>query len=216
MTEQTAALPPAQARVAVPFDTMVKNLFKTEGYYVEHQTLVHAAIGVLGETVELFAATERTNAVEEMGDLEFYFEAALQTVQRMIEPGVDARLVVDDIQNARGYTLSENEATSLLMQCANDLLDHAKKLWVYGKPVDRQVLSILVGNIGHGRWALRNLMNLKNISHAEVVLENQMKLGKRYPQGVYADADAQARADKPAEQQVLFTASNDSEGGTTD
>ena len=57
-----------------PYSQMVMNLFKPmDGV---GSKMMHAAIGMAGESAELRTATGRKNLLEECGDIEFYMEAA--------------------------------------------------------------------------------------------------------------------------------------------
>ena len=76
---------------------------------------------------------------------------------------------------------------------AGEILDTVKKTWVYGKPVDRENLIEELGDIEFYLQALRDLVDVRR---EEVLAANVAKLTKRYPDGVYTDEHAIARADK--------------------
>lgn len=73
-----------------PYPDMVRALFKTTGMNNEADAMMHAAIGVAGEAGELLDAVKKVwaygkpldvpNALEELGDLEFYMEALRQHI----------------------------------------------------------------------------------------------------------------------------------------
>lgn len=73
-----------------------------------------------------------------------------------------------------------------------EVLDAAKKLWVYSKPLD---LGNVIEELGDIEFYMQAMRSLLGISRNEVLAANMAKLNKRYPQG-YTDAAAQARADK--------------------
>ena len=72
---------------------------------------------------------------------------------------------------------------------AGELLDAVKKLWVYGKPLDRQNAIEELGDIEFYAAALRGLLD---VSREEVIAQNVAKLTKRYPTQ-YTDELAIAR-----------------------
>lgn len=73
-----------------PYPDTVRALFKTAGMNNEADAMMHAAIGVAGEAGELLDAVKKVwaygkpldvpNALEELGDLEFYMEALRQHI----------------------------------------------------------------------------------------------------------------------------------------
>lgn len=73
-----------------PYPDMVRCLFKTTGMNEQAEAILHAAIGVAGEAGELLDAVKKVwaygkpldlpNAIEELGDLEFYMEALRQHI----------------------------------------------------------------------------------------------------------------------------------------
>lgn len=76
---------------------------------------------------------------------------------------------------------------------AGELLDAIKKHWVYNKPLDAaNVLEELGDMFFYAQW----ILNAFGWTWADVRMANRMKLAKRYPDGVYTDAHAQARLDK--------------------
>lgn len=70
------------------FGQMVNKLFKRTGFNFDCDGIMHAAVGIAGEAGELLDAIkkgwaygkpiDRTNVIEELGDLEFYMEALRQ------------------------------------------------------------------------------------------------------------------------------------------
>lgn len=74
-----------------------------------------------------------------------------------------------------------------------ELLDAAKKAWVYNKPLDR---DNMVEELGDMFFYTVKAMRMLGVNLNDVIKKNQAKLAKRYPQGVYSDQHAQARLDK--------------------
>jgi NTP pyrophosphatase (non-canonical NTP hydrolase) len=76
---------------------------------------------------------------------------------------------------------------------AGELADAIKKAWVYGKPLDR---DNVIEELGDLRFYMQALQLLLGITDAEVIGHNSAKLEARYPDGVYSNQAAIARADK--------------------
>lgn len=77
---------------------------------------------------------------------------------------------------------------------AGEVLDQAKKVWVYNKPLDRENM---VEELGDAFYYLTGLMILLGIELKDVIEANMAKLRKRYPEG-YSDQAAIERKDKVA------------------
>jgi hypothetical protein len=186
-----------------PFDEMVSILFKSSGYHDPAMGLVHATIGVMGEVIELGNYTNEGNFIEEAGDLEFYLEAAAQQIIQIAQPThQDLQMVLQDGINLFVDTPVppaeiKGHAWSMAI-CASDLLDLSKKIWVYKKNPDEMVIDML-GLVAFLRARLLHLYRMKGIDRTLVIVSNQEKLGKRYPDGVYSDSHAQSRLDKEGE-----------------
>lgn len=182
---------PTRTLVAVPYDQMVRNLFKPMGNQVT--SVLHAAVGIAGEVAELAVANSIENVVEEMGDVEFYIEAAFQATGGRNFP----ELIVE------GHDMSHHQVlgtvTTALTVTAGRLLDLTKKTWVYDKPLNLDAVRYELLRLELMLGCLRDLVGVRR---PDVLRSNQAKLGKRYPEGVYTDAAAQERADKPGESDV--------------
>jgi hypothetical protein len=179
-----------------PYSEMVESLFKREGYFDPAQPLVHAAMGVLGEVVELCYSADQENSIEELGDLEFYIEAALQELE-ILDGGYGSTARIE----FHGFILAHNtsgivEETETLTY-ANEFFDLCKKVWIYRKPI-QEVREKMLSSLALLQCCLLETMDALGTDQEQVRAANQAKLAKRYPNGVYADAAAQARADKPA------------------
>lgn len=149
---------------------------------------LHCAVGIIGELVEMCQAPDRANFKEEMGDAGFYREALSQ---------------VFDKENLRfgvtGYWRApQGQLLSDLLHHAGSLLDLAKKVWVYNKPLDLDLSHAISLHVGVYDQLMEQLREHIGTSAAEIISENISKLLKRYPTG-YSDAAAQARADKQEE-----------------
>jgi hypothetical protein len=145
---------------------------------------LHMAVGVSGEVAELLTAVvndDRDNCLEELGDIEFYFEGLCQ--------GANALIVHEVIDPS---TLTADPLTDVLIQAGN-MLDIAKKIAVYN---DRSKWPELTVEMQRFRNAIDKFYAAAEFTHAEALAANINKLGKRYQDFNYSDAAAKARADK--------------------
>jgi NTP pyrophosphatase (non-canonical NTP hydrolase) len=76
---------------------------------------------------------------------------------------------------------------------AGELADAIKKHIIYGKVLDR---GNVIEELGDVRFFLQAIQNVLNISEAEVLQHNAVKLSQRYKSMTYTDEAAIARADK--------------------
>lgn len=158
--------------------------------------LLHMAVGIVGEVAELASpiyqinidvGKERENLIEEFGDLEFYVEGFRAEIEAPITQ-------VEISPEASDDTPEEAKATFIrLVIEAGNLLDAVKKVAIYNKPMDRDLLE--------HRWSmvaleLRRLEKHLRVPHRAALEANYAKLGKRYENHVYSDQQAQDRADK--------------------
>jgi NTP pyrophosphatase (non-canonical NTP hydrolase) len=74
-----------------------------------------------------------------------------------------------------------------------EVLDFAKKVWVYGKELD---VSALIKELGDSRFYYQAILNWLGITDEMVMAQNVKKLRARYSEGKYSDAQAIAQADK--------------------
>lgn len=144
--------------------------------------LIHAAVGLVGEVLEFEEATTRAHQVEELGDCEFYLHAGYQVLNLVAPIGARTTFL------GRPRFILHIQ----LLEEAEKLLDQAKKVWVYGKPIgNRDVLT----RLDRTRDALDAIYQFYGFSWQEILDANVVKLRKRYPTG-YSDAEALARKDK--------------------
>jgi phosphoribosyl-ATP pyrophosphohydrolase len=178
-----------QKRPTESYPDMVARLFKKFENPV--MDLLHGAVGCAGETGEIMLALENNNEknlIEELGDFRFYMQAIMNTF------GWD-RAAFEEIN-----VNDSLDPFAELLVAATDVLDQAKKSWVYGRAIDEVGLHNFVGKMFNAYLELCNNMDLfdDNIQAA-----NMYKLSTgptaRYPLG-YSDAAAIARADKVAEE----------------
>lgn len=162
------------------YPTFVETLFKEMGS--DSATLIHAGVGIVGEVGEYSIAcgrNDRTNALEELGDVAFYTQKIMNRFGWAWE---------------EYYAQEESPSHASIFTAACDVLDLLKKYWVYERPLEQDVFyRVFVVYLNYFKRAMHSW----GFTLEEVKLANMKKLAKRYPNG-YTDAAARARADKPA------------------
>lgn len=150
--------------------------------------IVHAAMGLLGECVELQGAKwDWKNRVEETGDLEFYTEHAMQVLAKWeIEQTHGTEVGREEARNM------ERDPTFWITHWCGEFHNAAKKVAIHNKPVGGLGFYNALVRI---RICLFFLANQMGMTRDDMQGENRKKLELRYPTG-YSDAAAQARADK--------------------
>lgn len=202
MTEEVQDVQQEQEQETFPvdFSNMVRTLFKTQGMHQYADGVMHAAIGISGEVGEIFEAhmedvINMDNLKEEFGDLEFYMVALCQAAD-ITEDNIGAYVEMLLMQNpGRQYSLVA------LIKHSSDLLDSAKRCWVYGKTIEEMRPKLLEG-LAHLILATDQMYNAAGFKVEDIYYENQVKLiGKkgRFRNMVYSDAEARDRADKQEE-----------------
>lgn len=165
----------------LPYATMVKNLFKhTDNPAAD---LMHAAIGIAGEVGELLEACTPGNLQEELGDLEFYVEAAFQELAKLRSPA----------PRPGPRAICFHSLDTQLVIFSARLLDVAKKAWVYGAALDVDAAYTALNCIDDALDAHAKMLGM---DRDYLRRGNQWKLAKRFPEGVYSGLAAQQRADK--------------------
>lgn len=167
------------AKLAKPGKEIVSNMTAEEAH------LIHMAVGIAGETLELleaFLEDDRDKVLEELGDLEFYIEGLSQgagmllLTPEIIDPGV----------------ISEDPLPGLLVQ-SGKVLDTTKKL-VFNKNAKKW--DQLIIDMQNLRTALDTFYTLAEFTHQQALDHNIGKLGTRYKDFEYSDTAAQKRIDK--------------------
>ena len=161
--------------------------------------LWHAATGIAGETTEVLEAAikteatktgDRPNMVEELGDLEFYAE------QLRTNRGITRDEVIACEDGAHYFSADPTAAAACLAVSGGVLLDLAKRVAIYRKPVVKQDF---VAALAYFEACLRILRDIHLISREETLEGNIAKLTIRYGK-TYSDTAAVARADKQEDQ----------------
>jgi hypothetical protein len=147
------------------------------------------ATGLCTEAAELWAgvsASDTHNILEELGDIEFYFEGLRQGV----DCGQSAYFPRSIPQELREQSLEQ--ALYALNQACADALDLAKRFAVYAKPLDREGMRAAMLRIA----ASLRVIYSYGPTREQVLAANEEKLSRRYPSGDYSNGQALARQDK--------------------
>lgn len=152
--------------------------------------LVHAGMGLLGECIEYREAVLPSHILEELGDLEFYYEHAWQACSR-------ASLIKNISVSRDEFRTLERDPEHWITHWSARFHDSAKKGFIYNKALDGLEFPDCLVRIQLCLYALANRVSL---TREQVQEHNKSKLEQRYPQG-YSDQAAQARADKLLETQ---------------
>jgi hypothetical protein len=185
----------SEATTRPSFQAMVANLFKKMPGH--GAPMMHAAIGIAGESGELREVTDRKNFFEEAGDTEFYIEAAWQSITQGDRLTYTAAFVQNILPTVQTVTLGDVLDDIHVISC--HILDAAKKVWVHE---DGNRDHIIAPRLCQLEYRMRKAYELMGINRQDVLDANQDKLlgtkdqPGRYESGTYSDAQALARADK--------------------
>lgn len=152
--------------------------------------ILHACVGICGEVIEFrncqFADHER----EELGDIVFYIKHLREAFARW-------GFLLTKVPH---LAVTRAIGDELLLKSAGELLDLAKKCWVY-KTDPMTLMGKFSTSLTYLEDAFEYTLRSRGYELSEVEQANQFKLSTgpnaRYPLG-YSDAAANARADKPA------------------
>jgi len=154
---------------------------------------LHMALGLSGESAELLEALledelDEENFLEEMGDLEFYYEGLRQGVVAAIP---DFKVP----ESPESIPTASPESGIVLTILAGTILDLVKRNAIYRKELDSSNLANAMAGL---RAAMTLLYKNEAFTQAQGLEANIKKLGKRYEGLRYSDSAAQDRADKSA------------------
>ncbi len=177
--------------MTITYSEMVAKLAKPGVYIMNSLTadeahLLHMAVGISGEVAEVLTAIvndDRDNCLEELGDIEFYFEGLCQGLG-----GAIAHTVVDMA------TIKTDPFTDVVIQAGN-VLDITKKISVY-KADKKMQLHIEAQRLRH---SLDKFYAACEFTVEQAKEANMAKLATRYEGFEYSNEAAQARKDKAGE-----------------
>lgn len=185
------------------YSHMVRTLFKTEGMHHNNDALLHAAIGLSGEVGELMMGITKQddkNINEELGDIEFYLEALIQQVGIPADE-LEPLLNNYSVSRAAGVRVLEPKTlVDILVVQGCNILDLAKKCWVYGHTMQNEEIRVrMVTAIAMYMSTLEALYSSLGKSSTVIQQANWEKLAGpngRFRGIVYSDEAARQRADK--------------------
>ena len=152
--------------------------------------LLHSAIGIMGEVVELLESDEPHKRVEEMGDILFYHDSLLIWQETYSPPLAHfdehwhiPAIFCEDLAYIERSLLTHSAA----------LLDLAKKVWAYGQTPRYFEIET------HRNWFLSIFQGYGSslrIPMEEILENNWQKLSKRYPNHTFTTQASIDRADE--------------------
>jgi len=180
----------------VGYSGFVRALYNRTGDLSKDFT--HAVLGLVTESHEYLTATDRVNAVEEVGDLTFYREA-LEQVLNDLSPinHAEADKAYGEIMDE----LSKQTSTVNLTEMHTEWLDLAKRWVGYGK-APTMPTSLLIAEATAMLTVTIPVGLLEDEDTGKVIITNVEKLLKRY-NGMQFDSDRAVNRDIPAERKVL-------------
>ena len=141
--------------------------------------MLHMALLLQGELLELTLSTDRDNTVEELGDMLFAITAIAE------HSGVELEFL-SEVGGLPEKTLQA------MVTVVEELCSQIKKVAIYRKPISEDWPGI----VQHCYKCLCNLCISFDTDLKEIREANIAKLSKRYSGGKYSNEAAQARADK--------------------
>jgi hypothetical protein len=196
--------------LTVSYPDFVRKLFNRSDD--PSKDFTHAILGIKTEIHEYLHATDRINAIEELGDLAFYVEAMRQVINDyLVEGGYDTiheldieREMKTDLAILATFeprTAKFEELSTLL----NDLLDDAKRWVGYGREPD-SLPAVFLSAAGAAAFAQSlGILSETPTEPDHIKAVNMAKLLKRYPGGDYDQFRALQR-DLDGERETLEAA----------
>lgn len=152
--------------------------------------LLHAAVGLLGEWLELEQASTFDEELGELGDVLYYFVLAEQWFFLKHLDYKPSYLSL--LEDAFGSSLDVSSTLRQGRWSLNSLLNYAKKHWAYGQPPAHDGIAVeLVGFLSH----YSRYLGAARITLDQVIQHNVEKLTKRYPAGRFTSEHSQLRLD---------------------
>ena len=183
---------------SIPYYAFVKKLFNRTGD--PSKDFAHAILGIVTEIHEYRNATDKVNAIEELGDIQFYLMALLQVIED--HAGLSPPFADSDGIPALFEAADRVGAACLIAETCNTLLDDAKRWIGYGKEpksldeVFRTVFELVFFVSRTGFYPVNDT------DTDRILLVNMAKLLKRYPGGEFSAYHAVVR-DLEGERAVL-------------
>lgn len=174
----------------ITYSEMVRRLAKSGQSIVGSLSPVkahvwHMSSCLMGEVGEIFESSNDANILEELGDLEFYFEGLRSGVGFTIEQIEDMRSQIVPGKYPSNFALVVYSA---------GIFDSCKKWIIYEKDIDKDILLKMMASF---QLYLVTFAAQYNLSRQQIQDANMLKLSKRYGSDFsYSNQKAQERADK--------------------
>lgn len=160
--------------------------------------LIHMALGLSGEALELVLHTDQENLKEELGDLMFYVTGTMILISERLKSAI--HLHVDTpymIEEAIGF--GTTEPITSLIKCIEKATDLCKKVVFYRqetiKNSSQLVIDAIWGNLREILYRMEGQIPLVDLMN-----HNSQKLAKganaRYKGGKFTEQEAAERRDK--------------------
>ena len=148
--------------------------------------MMHMAMGLSSELLELLTSESKENEKEEVGDMFWYLACLAEKLALNLEEPV-----IKTMEQSSFNEQYDNITVDLVKNCEK-LISNIKKNTIYSKEVSIDLYQELIENIFQNLYDLCENIGY-NVNH--VMNENIEKLKKRYPEK-YTDSAAIERADK--------------------
>lgn len=152
----------------------VKSVESTS-WHQPNERLLHAAMGLVTETGELFELESEEHELEELGDICWYLALAYDVLD--MDWGID--LTIDD--EVEMLLRGDNPLESLSIY-SSELLDMVKKQIFYGKPINTLAAQSAVAAMRIALIVGTNGNDASPYTFQQVLDANVRKLKKRYPE----------------------------------
>lgn len=150
-----------------------------------NERMFHSIVGLATEVAEMLNATDTVNMLEECGDAYWYIAIYESTI-----PGT--------IEVTGGYEFPLEQSLDMVRKESDLMLDHVKKVMMYGKPFDHQMVNTSMNQLILG---LNSLVRSCDGDIGEVWGTNIAKLQARYPEK-FTEQNAEIR-DLETERAIL-------------
>jgi len=158
----------------------VKSVESTSWHEPNHR-LLHAAMGLVTETGELFELESEEHELEELGDICWYLALAYDVLGLVWDENYDREI---DVQ----WMLRGNNPLESLAIYSSELLDMVKKQIFYGKPIDMVAAGSIVTAMRLALIVGTDDNEESPYTFQQVLDANVKKLKKRYPEKFTEDA----------------------------
>lgn len=162
------------------------------------QNLIHMILGIRSEIREYIQNEDYVNAIEELGDLNWYVANALALFE------VDLKTITIPSYIEEFLSQTGRAAIANISHLTDELIDICKKDLAYNKPYsDSKVINFLLCIFTYSIDELKDLNELTghNKSMNEVLSKIIQKLKKRFPDKF--DANLAINRDHQAERKIL-------------